>query len=132
MRSLCFVLILLLVYACSEGKKSTSPVVVSSRTIAKAIKESDSMDLRYNVRVILPPKASIKNELMYYHMDSCFILKIVGEPDRFPRLVTPIANGLNNKYEYMVSFGSKPKSKYQFVFHDKYVNGEQLVLHINE
>jgi len=95
----------------------------------------DTTAVLYNVR-IYPSKTWLdhKNEQatvrFNYAMDSCFYLSAGGLTYK-ANVVQPVANGLTNCFEYLVSFDLDPAmetGKASLIYQDKYINNQRYTL----
>jgi hypothetical protein len=101
-------------------------------------KTTDTTTITYNIR-IYPSKQWLDNKTeqmsvqFSYGMDSCFYLN-TGGLNYKPGMVQPIANGLTDCFEYLVSFdlGSAIKAgQVGLVYQDKYINRKRYTLQLN-
>lgn len=107
--------------------------------IMKMADKNDTVVLNYKVR-IYPAKQWLANRPagavndLNYRMDSCFAVRAgsVKQPAVF---VQPVANGVKDCFEYLVSFemGNAMKMKtLQLVYTDKYIDGHTYFLDLNK
>lgn len=147
MRKYGFILMLLAVAACNTQRQKWQDSLVAYKEIKdKAMElelmkspENDTTVLNYKIR-IFPAKAWLENQPsnsgynFNYRMDSCFFIK-AGNVKHYPLFTQPIANGIKNCFEYMVSFqtdnGIKMK-ELQLMYADKYINGKTYSFELNK
>lgn len=123
-----FICLLLLIAGCKD--KGEFKELEKQGITVQLIKKEVGSGLQYNVRII--PNAEYlgslksKSEKMYYHADSCFKVQKQGAmEDIIATAVEPIANGLQNQYEYLIYFDDVD-GPYRFIYHDKYLSGQLL------
>lgn len=99
----------------------------------------DTTELSYKVR-IYPSKSWLANNHstestgnFYYRMDSAFTMKYGSQTMR-PQLVQPVANGLSNCFEYLISMEITPGIKMKHIsilYQDKFIDGKQYTMDLN-
>jgi hypothetical protein len=100
---------------------------------------NDTTELNYKVR-IYPSRSWLANNRsaastrdFYYRMDSAFTLKYGSQTMR-PQLVQPVANGLSNCFEYLISIEITPEIKMKHIsilYRDKFIDGRQYTMDLN-
>ncbi|MBC8054690.1 MAG: hypothetical protein H7Y13_16655 [Sphingobacteriaceae bacterium] len=123
---LCFILLFLGTVGCKD--KGEFRELSKGGITVQLIKKEDGQGIQYNVRIVPDVSHSInirsKNEQMFYKADSCFFIKQSAGPKKIiAKAVEPIANGLQNQFEYLVYFDNINTS-YSLIYHDKYLSGE--------
>jgi hypothetical protein len=102
------------------------------------LKAADTSSLNYSVRIYpskqwLVEKKDKRSIEMNYEMDSCFYIRNSGKTFR-PVMIQPIANGLADCFEYMVSFDLEPSMegpKPVLFYRDKFITKNLYSFQLN-
>ncbi|MHB8205938.1 hypothetical protein [Mucilaginibacter sp.] len=145
MRRLLFGLVILACCSCKTptqkwlGNLSAFQRAGDDQLTVEALKTrtKDTTGLTYNVRIYpskqwLDSKTEQGGVQFNYGMDSCFYLN-AGGIDYKPAMVQPIANGLTNCFEYLVSFDLTPAMETKeadLIYQDKYINRKRYTLQL--
>jgi hypothetical protein len=120
----------------TEFGESKSPGVLI-RAIKIKPESGDSTELTYKIRVYPSNAENAKSALtehFYYHADSLFYFRC-GKAVVTPRSVQPIANGLTDCFEYLVSVeitSAIKLHKLSLVFHDQMVDDRDHIIQLNK
>jgi len=116
--------------ACRQNKDVIKQIKVQGLTLMVMKTPGgpeDADEMTYSARLI-PDKGLIENKnavvtAMQYKMDSCFYLQ-QGKERIYASLTQPIANGVKDSFEYLLSFERQgiKNNKWDFVYLDKYLN----------
>lgn len=142
------ILIIILLAACRTpqqqwldslaGYKETKSKTMTLQ-IMKMTDKKDTTVLNYQVR-LYPAKDWLENSPpdatnnLNYRMDSCFTLKAGGRKQN-PVFVQPVAGGVKNCFEYLVSFTMDNTVKMktlQLVYTDRYIDGRTYFFDLNQ
>jgi len=129
--------LVLLISFCSCHKDEYKQLSKSGTNV-EIIRSKEKGGLEFKVRVsqeaLLSGADQGKSKQMFFSADSCF--KLFDSENRllYPEVVEPIANGINNKFEYIVTF---PKlktdgKKIKLVYHDKFFSGSHFEFDFND
>ena len=107
--------------------------------VLKMDTQRDTSLLNYKLRIYLDRSWVDKNQPnqtneMNYQADSCFYILAGGVKCR-PAFVQPVANGIKNCYEYLISFNADKQLKMKslnLVYADKYIDGKTYTLDLNK
>jgi len=102
------------------------------------LKPADTSSLNYSVRIYpgkqwLTDKKDEQSVEMNYQMDSCIYIRNGGKTFN-AAMIQPIANGLTNCFEYLVSFDLEPGMKGPrpaMVYQDKFISKKQYTFQLN-
>jgi hypothetical protein len=147
MRKYGLILLLFAIAACKTSQQNWQNDLVTYKEIKDKTMElevmrapgNDTTVLNYKIR-IFPAKAWLENMPpnsgfnFSYKMDSCFFIR-AGNLKQLPLFTQPVANGVKNCFEYLVSFqadaGIKMRSL-QLIYADKYINGQTYSFELNK
>lgn len=116
---------------CDEMKKAAEN---DSQLSVQAIAlKGDDLTFTYKIRVF--PTSNWKGDKeelikkMNYNVDSCFYM-LFNDELKYPESILPIANGMTNNFEYIISFANEPKlpSETVLVYHDKHISQKEYKL----
>jgi|SRR6185437_7801888 len=129
--------------ACRRDKNSVKEIKDHGLTVQVIKMEGEpaggnTNTASYSARLI-PDKGLISEKdskiktALWYSMDSSFYLQ-AGKKKIYAEIIQPIANGLVNRYEYMLSFdltGLKG-DKWSLIYQDKFLNHRKYIIDKNQ
>jgi len=119
--------LILLFTSCAKNSKVLQKVS-DDRVLFEAIKECNSEETNYKVRVNIKEAGSQVSQKLQYQPDSCFFLLCKNEKV-YPDGVTPIANGRTQSFEYLLYFPKQENDDNEvLVYKDKYGSQKEYKL----
>jgi hypothetical protein len=135
MKIITYLTLLLCFFGCKPKGKFTT--IKDEQLMVQAISVPGDSGLTYKVRIYpqkqwqdQKPKLTQK---MQYDADSCFYLT-KGNLRYYATDISPIANGMKNNFEYLVSFAALPKNEtdsVMLIYHDKHLTQKDYKLLLN-
>lgn len=104
--------------------------------VMKMNRGEDSDMHEYRIRIVpysIPSSHTLQGD-MWYKADSTIYL-FDGTNKVYPVIMEPIANGIKNSYEYLLTFSkttSADEVKLNLVYADRYINNRTYILDLNK
>ncbi|TCC87292.1 hypothetical protein EZ428_21560 [Pedobacter frigiditerrae] len=130
-------ILIVAIFLMSCNRKESKDQLVDKDLVINALKASvENGALTYKVRIFHHFKGTAlegqkMNEKMAYRMDSSFY-KVSEMGKQYADELIPIANGLNNCFEYMVVFYNSNAGENNLTYKDKYITGKTYQLSLKQ